>query len=109
MRGVRVVMMTVSFGVEFLRAEEGLEPEAEHVEGGHAGGDKADEPEELAEWIRASEGAEEDLVLGEEASQRREAGVGTAACRNGQEGVGVVFREAALVRMSCSPERAWMT
>jgi hypothetical protein len=32
-------------------AEEGLEPEAEHVERGQAGGDEADEPEELAQRV----------------------------------------------------------
>ena len=32
-------------------AEEGLEPEAEHVEGGQAGGEEADDPEQLAERV----------------------------------------------------------
>ena len=34
--------------VEAFCAEEGFEPEAEHVEAGEAGGDEAYEPEELA-------------------------------------------------------------
>ncbi len=72
--GVRVdcgtVVVQVGGRVEAELAEEGLVPEAEHVEGGHAGGDEADEPEELAEagW-RRGEGLVEDLVLREEARQ----------------------------------------
>ena len=58
--------------IEARLAEEGHEPEAEHVEGGHAGGDEADEPEELAEpGLARDEGLVEDLVLGEEAGEGR--------------------------------------
>ena len=55
-RGVRasvdggaVIGQVMRFRAAF--AEEGLEPEPEHVERGHAGGDEADEPEELAERV----------------------------------------------------------
>ena len=50
-RGRRLRDREVGVLVEARLAEEGLEPEAEHVEGGHAGGDEADEPEELAERV----------------------------------------------------------
>ncbi len=78
-----------------LGPEEGLEPEAEHVEGGHAGGDEADEPEELADWVGGDEGLVEDLVLGEEAGPRRDAGDGEDAHRHGPEGDGDALAEAA--------------
>ena len=76
-------------------AEEGLEPEAEHVEGGHAGGDEADEPEQLAEGVRRDEGLVEDLVLGEEAGEGMDAGDGEDARRHGPEGDGDALAQAA--------------
>src|ERR1700723_1408127 len=67
------VVVEVNGLVEVLGAEEGLEPEAEHVERGHTSGDEADEPEELAERIVAGEGAVEDFVFGEKAAPGGEA------------------------------------
>ena len=93
--GVDCGSMVFSVLVEALGAEEGLEPEAEHVEGGHACGDEADEPEELAERIGRDESAEEDLVLGEETGQRRDARDGEDAHRHGPEGDGDALAEAA--------------
>ena len=49
-RGSVVVHIGMLF--EVFRAEEGLEPEAEHVEGGHSDSDEADEPRNLAEGVR---------------------------------------------------------
>ena len=81
--------------VEVRGAEEGLEPEAEHVEGRHAGGDEADQPEKLADGVGAREGLVEDLVLGEEACQRRDACNGEDAHRHGPERDGDAFAESA--------------
>ena len=81
--------------VEALGAEEGLEPEAEHVEGGQAGGEEADEPEELAEGVGAGEGLVEDLVLREEAGEGGDAGDGEDADGHGPEGDGDALAEAA--------------
>src|SRR5580704_11775069 len=61
------VVVEVGVFLKTLFAEEGLEPEAEHVEGGHAGGEQTDEPEEFAEGVVACECAVEDFVFGEEA------------------------------------------
>ena len=72
--------------VEFFRAEEGLKPEAEHVEGGEAGGDEADEPEEFGEGVGAGEDVEENLVFREEAGEGRDAGDGDDAGGHGPEG-----------------------
>jgi hypothetical protein len=54
-------------------AVEREEDEPEHVERRHEGGDDADDPDEI---VAAAEGATQDLVLREEASQREHAGVG---------------------------------
>ena len=50
--GVVVAVTGVVVLFETLFAEEGFEPEPEHVEGSHSGGDEADEPEQLADWVR---------------------------------------------------------
>ena len=78
-----------------FRPEEGLEPEAEHVERGHAGGDEADEPEKLADRITGGEGPVEDLVLREEPGPRRNARDGEDAHRHGPEGDRDALAEAA--------------
>ena len=82
--------------VEALGAEEGLEPQPEHVEAGHAGGDQADEPRAAcrAGW-RGGEGAVEDLVFREEAGEGRDAGDGEDAGGHGPEGDGDALAQAA--------------
>ena len=83
-----VVRLSEGVFVEAFGAEEGFEPEAEHIEGGETGGDEADEPEEFAEAGvgLAGEGLVEDLVFGEEAGERPDAGDGEDAGGHGPEG-----------------------
>ena len=57
------VIVKVGVFLKVLGTEESLEPEAEHIERRHAGGDETDEPEEL---VAGDEGLVKDLVLGEE-------------------------------------------
>ena len=81
--------------VEALGAEEGLEPEAEHVEAGHAGGEEADGPEELAEGVAVGEGPVEDLVFREEAGEGGMPAMAKTPIGHGPEGDGDALAEAA--------------
>jgi len=103
--------MRVQIGVLFKTgfAEEGLEQSREHVEGGHACGDEADEPEELAYGIGRDEGTEEDFVFGEEAGERGIPAMAKTPIVMVQKVTGMRLRRSPMLRISCSPERAWMT
>src|ERR1700730_18180017 len=63
----RFVNVVLDFMVHARLAVKGEEQQAEHVERGHAGGEPADEPEEMA----GAEGVAENLVLAEKAGERR--------------------------------------
>src|ERR1700719_744866 len=68
-RFVDVVLHVV---VHSRLAVEGEEEQAEHVKGGHAGGDQANKPQEMT----AAEGVPEDFVLAEKAGEGRDTGDG---------------------------------
>src|SRR4051812_10162704 len=84
--------------------EERHEPQTEHVERRHKGGDDADEPEHDVEF-GSSDGSKgfagirlpKDLVLGEESRERWYAGDGDGADRHGAEGPGNQFAKSAHV------------
>jgi len=96
--GLFCVMGGIGVGGMLLEArltEEGLEVEPEHVKGSHASRDEPNEPEQLAEWVGAGEGAVENLILREEASPNRDTGDGEDAHRHGPEGDGDALAKAA--------------
>ena len=88
---------------------EGHEVEAEHVEGGHGRGHEARWPRPAA--VAADlEGRPEDLVLGEEAGEGRDAGDGEAAHEHRPVGAWASCAlSPPILRMSCSPDMPWMT
>src|SRR5690348_2514101 len=91
--------------VAAVLAEEGQKHGAKNVEGGQAGGDGAGP----VHPGRAIVGGDEDGVFTEEAGCRRDAGDGDGGAHQRPEGDGNFFRRPPMLRMSCSPESAWMT
>src|SRR5215813_13304486 len=71
---MRLLMWIVSCSFLSQVPEECQEPKTEHVEGCHSRGDDADQPEDPTSVRLVRERLPKDLVLREEASQRRNAG-----------------------------------
>jgi hypothetical protein len=75
----RLVQMMLGFVRDIVLAVEGQEHGPKHVERGHARGREPDHPQQARQPRRTDvrvEGAPQDLVLGEESRQRRNAGDG---------------------------------
>ena len=89
------------------RAPERQPHEPEHVERGQAGDDEADQPDPSEPLL---ERFAQDLVLGEEAGQRRDAGDRQRADQHRQVGDRDLLAPGRpCLRMSCSSWTAWMT
>src|SRR5579883_2132967 len=92
---------------------EDAEDEAEHIEGGQSGGQKADTPEDVVPGVAAArrlrQHGTENLVLAPEAGERRDAADGQRGDEECPEGDGQFLAQAAMARMSCWPLSAWIT
>src|SRR5438270_12226733 len=78
-------------------AEEGHEPQPEHIKGGQTGGDPADQPEDPASVRLIGECLPENFVFGEEAAEGREAGDGERGDRHRPKGPGNQLAQASHV------------
>ena len=91
----RLVHVVLDLGRHARAAEEGEPEQAEHVERGHQRRGRGDEPEQRRAAAGAGEGVPEDLVLGEEAGERRDPGDRRGGDREGPEGERDAARQPA--------------
>ena len=95
MLGVSIVPMTAGFRIcPPILSEERQEPQSEHVERGHAGGDHADEPQDM---ITAAPGRPQDSVFRKEAGEWRYAGDRKRRDRHAPESVWQILAKPAHV------------
>ena len=104
----RFVQVLLGVMIGAALAVESHEHLAEHVERRHARAAQSQEPNELVA-VLTGEGLPEDLVLGEEAGERRKAGDGEHGDEERPNVNGIHCLSPPILRMSCSWCMAWIT